>query len=96
MDLDSLWKGPVPMVTVVSHLTGSVGPGSAGDCGEAVVPLGLRTSGADLLQVTLSEPRYAQPARGHFPRGVERNTEDSRGSSTICQHCLVLKGNGDQ
>lgn len=69
MDLDSLWKGPGPMVTVVSHPTGSVGPGSAGDCGEAVVPLGLRTSEADLLQVTLSEPRYAQPARGHFPRG---------------------------
>lgn len=76
MDLDSLWKGPVPVVTVVSHPAGSVGP--------------------DLLQVTLSEPRYAQPARGHFPRGVERNTEDRRGSSTIRQHCLVLKGNGDQ
>lgn len=61
MDLDSLWKSPVPMVTVVSHPTDSVGPGSAGDR-EAVVPLGLRTSGADLLWVTLSEPRYSQPA----------------------------------
>lgn len=41
-------------------------------------------------------PGMLSQPEGTSHGGVERNTEDSRGSSTIRQHCLVLKGNSDQ
>lgn len=66
--------------------------------------LGLRPSGADLpplgsnlLWVTLSEPRHIQSAlEDTYVLGVKRNSEVSRGSSAVPQHCLTLKGNSDQ